>query len=200
MIECSVFVLQKKSLCRFCKVQAPNLLRFASFSWGKISFECLLCVKKNWHIANLPPNLVDAATPCCGWLRQFGWSIYVLWAATLQITHAQSVFKNALYISIFQMFLFYAHYTTISEDIIYRDHIIQYNPCASGSVRRNTGLGTVFPYTLPRANMGRTSSRGQHWQSSSDDAKLINEIPGTWGRNPQKTAILPLQTTQWATR
>ena len=50
----------------------------------------------------------------------------------------------------------------ISEDIIHRDHIIQYSPCALGSVQRNTSLGTVFPRTLPWANIGNTSSRGKH--------------------------------------
>ena len=38
-------------------------------------------------------------------------------------------------------------------------HIIQYTPCALGSVQGNTSLGTVFPRTLPRENIGNTSSR-----------------------------------------
>ena len=38
----------------------------------------------------------------------------------------------------------------ISEAMTYKDHIIQYSPCALGSVQRNTSLGTVFPRTLPR--------------------------------------------------
>ena len=50
----------------------------------------------------------------------------------------------------------------ISEDMIHRDHNIQYTPCALGSVRRNTALGTVFPRTLPRASIRNTSSRGKH--------------------------------------
>ena len=48
----------------------------------------------------------------------------------------------------------------ISEAMTYKDHIIQYSPCALGSVRRNTSLGTVFPRTLPRESIGNTSSRG----------------------------------------
>ena len=36
---------------------------------------------------------------------------------------------------------------------------IQSNP---GSVQGNTSLGTVFPRTLPRENIGNTSSRGIH--------------------------------------
>ena len=48
----------------------------------------------------------------------------------------------------------------ISEAMIYKDHIIQYSPCALGSVQRNTSLGTVFPRTLPRESIGNTSSRG----------------------------------------
>ena len=47
-----------------------------------------------------------------------------------------------------------------SEAIIYKDHNIQYSPCALGSVQRNTSLGTVFPRTLPRESIGNTSSRG----------------------------------------
>ena len=43
-----------------------------------------------------------------------------------------------------------------------RDQNIQYSPCALGSVQGNTSLGTVFPRTLPRENIGNTSSRGKH--------------------------------------
>ena len=32
-------------------------------------------------------------------------------------------------------------------------------------------LGTVFPRTLPMANIRNTSSRGKHWQCSSNDAE-----------------------------
>ena len=48
----------------------------------------------------------------------------------------------------------------ISEAMTYKDHIIQYSPCALGSVQRNTSLGIVFPRTLPRESIGNTSSRG----------------------------------------
>ena len=61
----------------------------------------------------------------------------------------------------------------ISDDMIYRDHIIQYTPCALGRVQGNTSLGTVFPRTLPRANTRDTSSRGKHWQCSSSDAEWL---------------------------
>ena len=48
----------------------------------------------------------------------------------------------------------------ISEAMTYKHHIIQYSPCAPGSVQRNTSLGTVFPRTHPRESIGNTSSRG----------------------------------------
>ena len=35
-------------------------------------------------------------------------------------------------------------------------------------------LGTVFPRTLPWANIRNTSSRGKHWQCSSYDADKLN--------------------------
>ena len=35
-------------------------------------------------------------------------------------------------------------------------------------------LGTVFPRTLPMANIRNTSSRGKHWQCSSNDADKLN--------------------------
>ena len=35
-------------------------------------------------------------------------------------------------------------------------------------------LGTVFPRTLPWANIRNTSSRGKHWQCSSNDADKLN--------------------------
>ena len=35
-------------------------------------------------------------------------------------------------------------------------------------------LGTVFPRTLPMANIRNTSSRGKHWQCSSNDADRQN--------------------------
>ena len=50
---------------------------------------------------------------------------------------------------------------------------IQYSPCSLVSVWRNTALGTVFPRTLPRANIGNTSSRGKHCQYSSNCPVLV---------------------------
>ena len=58
----------------------------------------------------------------------------------------------------------------ISNDMISRDHIIHYTPCSLGSVLSNTAPGTVFPDTLPRANIRNTPLRGKHWLCSSNDA------------------------------
>ena len=44
-MEFLVFVLQIKFLCKFYKIQTPNLLRDTPFSWGKSCFEFLLSVK-----------------------------------------------------------------------------------------------------------------------------------------------------------
>ena len=41
----------------------------------------------------------------------------------------------------------------IFDDMIYRDHIIQYTPCALGRVQGNIALGTVFLRTLPGADI-----------------------------------------------
>ena len=45
----------------------------------------------------------------------------------------------------------------IANDMIFRDHIIQYIPCSLGSVLGNIAQGTVFLDTLPRANITRST-------------------------------------------
>ena len=42
------------------------------------------------------------------------------------------------------------------------------------SASRNTVPRKIFPNTLPRANIRHTSSRGKHWQCSSNDANRHN--------------------------
>ena len=62
----------------------------------------------------------------------------------------------------------------ILSEMIFKDHIIQYTPCSLGSVQGNTSLGTVFSDTLPIGNIRNTSSRGKHFQCSSNDAETLN--------------------------
>ena len=62
----------------------------------------------------------------------------------------------------------------ILSEMIFKDHIIQYTPCSLGSVLENTALGTVFSDTLPIGNIRNTSSRGKHFQCSSNDAEMLN--------------------------
>ena len=47
----------------------------------------------------------------------------------------------------------------ILNDMIFRDHIIQFTPCSLGSVLGNTALGTALLDSLPGATMRNTSSR-----------------------------------------
>ena len=51
-----------------------------------------------------------------------------------------------------------------TEDLVLTNNgvDIQYSPCALGSVRMNTALGTVFHRTIPTTNIGDTSLRGKH--------------------------------------
>ena len=62
----------------------------------------------------------------------------------------------------------------ILNDMIYRDHIYPIHSLLPGVYVSILSLGTVFPRTLPMANIRNTSSRGKHGQCSSNDADKLN--------------------------
>ena len=61
------------------------------------------------------------------------------------------------------------------NELIFRDHIIQYTPCSVGSVLGNTAQGTVFLDTL-RDSLANTGTHpcAFFWRCSSNDANRHN--------------------------
>ena len=65
---------------------------------------------------------------------------------------------------------------TMVNEMVSRDHIIQYTPCTLMSVFENIALGTVFLDALSKVNIRHTSSQGKHWQCSSNAMMQIDTM------------------------
>ena len=79
----------------------------------------------------------------------------------------------------------------ISNDMIYRDHIIKNALCSLGSVLSNIALGTVFINTLPRGPTDSVRARILHHSASALEIALGQSL-GPWGVKSPSSGNLSL--------